>query len=123
MIINRIALEQLITNEYYYGNPLVGKIKTLADEITKLKKQLEKQQNDKENIIVTNKYNNYIEKYKVSDKDLILILLDIIISNNKNINDINDIYLHKYYIFITHPLNYDVSKMIKYIIYQENYLK
>ena len=89
----------------------------------KLKKQLEKQQNDKENIIVTNKYNNYIEKYKVSDKDLILILLDIIISNNKNINDINDIYLHKYYIFITHPLNYDVSKMIKYIIYQENYLK
>ena len=43
MIINRIALEQLITNEYYYGNPLVGKIKTLADEITKLKKQLDKE--------------------------------------------------------------------------------
>jgi len=59
---------------------------------------------------------NYIKSYILNN------LLEIIKNNYENIKNIKDNYLHKYYIFITYHLNYDINKMIKYIIYQEKYL-
>ena len=59
---------------------------------------------------------NYIKSY------IFYNLLEIIKNNYEKIKNIKDNYLHKYYIFITYHLNYDINKMIKYIIYQEKYL-
>jgi hypothetical protein len=74
------------------------------------------------NDIIQQKYNYYIDEYKITDDELLNVLLNIIKNNNEKIKKIKDDYLHKYYIYITHHLNYDIFKMIKYIIYQEMYL-
>jgi hypothetical protein len=47
---------------------------------------------------------------------IILYSKNIIKNNNEKNKKIKDDYLHKYYIYITHHLNYDIFKMIKYII-------
>ena len=75
-----------------------------------------------EKTIIEQKYNNYIKEYNITDKELLNVLLEIIKNNNEKIKNVKDVYLHKYYIYITHHLNYDIFKMIKYIIYQEMYL-
>jgi hypothetical protein len=86
----------------------------------KIKEQLMKIKND--NDIIQQKYNYYIDEYKITDDELLNVLLNIIKNNNEKNKKIKDDYLHKYYIYITHHLNYDIFKMIKYIIYQEMYL-
>jgi len=98
------------------------KLKRIKNQKKKIEKEIiYKQESDRENIIVKQRYNNYIEKYNVNDKELIHKLLEIIYNNYQNIiiKNIEDDYLHKYYIYITHHLNYDINKMIKFIIYQE----
>jgi len=98
------------------------KLKRIKNQKKKIEKEIiYKQESDRENIIVKQRYNNYIEKYNVNDKELIHKLLEIIYNNYQNIiiKNIEDDYLNKYYIYITHHLNYDINKMIKFIIYQE----
>ena len=75
-----------------------------------------------DNDIIQQKYYYYIEEYKITDDELLNVLLNIIKNNNEKIKNVKDVYLHKYYIYITHHLNYDIFKMINYIIYQEMYL-
>ena len=88
----------------------------------KIKEQLMKIKIKNDNDIIQQKYNYYIDEYKITDDELLNVLLNIIKNNNEKIKKIKDDYLHKYYIYITHHLNYDIFKMIKYIIYQEMYL-
>jgi len=88
----------------------------------KIKEQLMKIKIKNDNDIIQQKYHYYIDEYKITDDELLNVLLNIIKNNNEKIKRIKDDYLHKYYIFITHHLNYDIFKMIKYIIYQEMYL-
>ena len=75
-----------------------------------------------DNDIIKQKYYYYIEEYKITDDELLNVLLNIIKNNNEKIINVKDVYLNKYYIYITHHLNYDIFKMINYIIYQEIYL-
>jgi len=77
---------------------------------------------------IEEKYNYYCKKHQITDIELlndkfINILLNDIKNNYEKIKNIKDEYLRKYYIYITHHLNYDIPKMIKYIIYQQKYLK
>ena len=88
----------------------------------KIKEQIMKIKIKNDNDIIQQKYNYYIDEYKITDNELLYVLLNIIKNNNEKIKKIKDDYLHKYYIYITHYLNYDIFKMIKYIIYQEMYL-
>ena len=88
----------------------------------KIRKIKEKEDNDNEKKIIEQKYNYYIKEYNITDEELLNVLLEIIKNNNNKIKDVKDEYLHKYYIYITHHLNYDIFKMIKYIIYQDMYL-
>ena len=87
-----------------------------------IRKIKEKEDNDNEIKIIEQKYNYYIKEYNITDEELLNVLLEIIKNNNNKIKDVKDEYLHKYYIYITHHLNYDIFKMIKYIIYQDMYL-
>ena len=88
----------------------------------KIKEQIMKIKIKNDNDIIQQKYNYYIDEYKITDDELLYVLLNIIKNNNEKIKKIKDDYLHKYYIYIIHHLNYDIFKMIKYIIYQEMYL-
>ena len=88
----------------------------------KIKEQLMKIKIKNDNDIIQQKYNYYIDEYKITDYELLNVLLNIIKNNNEKIKNVKDGYLHKYFIYITHHLNYDIFKMIKYIIYQEMYL-
>jgi hypothetical protein len=88
----------------------------------KIKEQLMKIKIKNDNDIIQQKYNYYIDEYKITDDELLNVLLNIIKNNNEKIKNVKDGYLHKYFIYITHHLNYDIFKMIKYIIYQEMYL-
>ena len=83
----------------------------------KIRKIKEKEDNYNEIKIIELKYNYYI-----TDEELLNVLLEIIKNNNNKIKDVKDKYLHKYYIYLMHHLNYDIFKMIKYIIYQDMYL-
>ena len=52
------------------------------------------------NDIIQQKYNYYIDEYKITDDELLNVLLNIIKNNNEKIKKIKDDYLHKYYIYI-----------------------
>lgn len=84
------------------------------------KQQEEADEYNKETLLINQRYKYYIEIYNILDNELINKLLEIININYQNINNIKDEYLHKYYKYITHHLNYNIMKMIKFIIYQEN---
>jgi hypothetical protein len=83
----------------------------------KIKEQLMKIKIKNDNDIIQQKYYYYIEEYKITDDELLNVLLNIIKNNNEKIKNVKDDY-----IYITHHLNYDIFKMINYIIYQEMYL-
>ena len=99
--------------------------KLIKKQIEKAKKRKEKEEREKKEIELEI-YNQKLiiqKKYKIYENDEFLNnLLEIIKNNYEKIKNIKDDYLHKYYVFITHHLNYDVNKMIKYITYMEKYL-
>lgn len=114
--------EQIIKNKEKLEEQLRKEEKQRKD---KIKEQIMKIKIKNDNDIIQQKYNYYIDEYKITNDELLYVLLNIIKNNNekiKKIKEIKDDYLHKYYIYITHHLNYDIFKMIKYIIYQEMYL-
>jgi len=119
-ILNILNEYDNIIYNYYLQQQIIKRkqirLKTNKNNIKKL--QTEKD----ENIIIQQKYTYYIQQYKITDKELLNVLLEIINDNYNKIKNVKDKYLHTYYIYITYNLNYDIFKMIKYILYQEQYI-
>ena len=67
----------------------------------KIKEQLMKIKIKNDNDIIQQKYYYYIEEYKITDDELLNVLLNIIKNNNEKIKNVKDVYLHKYYIYNT----------------------